>query len=240
MGDIRDILIEGIEKLELSYDDTMIDKLLSYMDILLDWNKKMNLTAIEDRKEIVIEHYLNSLSIIKHAEFKKGLKVIDIGTGAGFPGLPIKILMPDTDILLLDSLKKRTLFLENVKEELGLKDLNILHGRAEELAKDPSYRESFDLSLSRAVARLNILSELSLPFLKLKGLFLSLKGPNAREEFEEAKRAIKLLGGKTSEDIIDLYVPFSKKDHKLIKIKKMKTTDKSYPRSFSRIKKQAL
>lgn len=223
--------------IELSEEN--IVKLTRYKELVLEWNQKFNLTAITDDEEFDIKHFYDCLLLLKLDEIKGAKKIIDIGTGAGFPGIPLAIMMPDTEFLLLDSLKKRIGFLEFVIEDLGLKKVRAIHARAEELGRDPEYREKYDICISRAVASLDTLSEFCIPFVKPSGHFVSMKGSAGREELKDAKNAIEILGGKP-EDIIEYELVEG--DHKrfLISIKKIKSTSKKYPRAGGKPKSKPL
>ena len=196
---MENFLKEEMNKLEIQLNDKQITQFLTYYELLVEWNKFMNLTAITDFKEVVQKHFVDSLSIVKALDQKYlqtgNISVIDIGTGAGFPGIPLKIVFSGLNITLLDSLNKRIKFLDNVIEELSLKDIKAIHGRAEDYARRENFREQYDICVSRAVAKLITLSEYSLPFVKIGGYFISYKSENIEEEIDDSKNAIKLLGG---------------------------------------------
>ncbi len=232
-------LIRGLETLNFDISEGQLKKFDTYVSLLLEWNEKMNLTAIVDPEDIMVEHFLDSISILKEIDIGQNSYVIDVGTGAGFPGIPIKIMRPDIKIVLMDSLRKRTEFLEALKDELDLMDVEIIHSRAEDLGRNEGYREQFDIALSRAVASLNILSEYCLPFVKVGGTFVSYKGPAAHEELSNAHRAIKVLGNGKPQ-IKKVEVPYSPKTHNLICIQKLSSTPKKYPRSPGKVKKSPL
>ncbi|MCD7904067.1 MAG: 16S rRNA (guanine(527)-N(7))-methyltransferase RsmG [Clostridiales bacterium] len=206
-----------------------------YKELLLDWNGKINLTAITDEYEIAYKHFLDSLSPLKFTDFN-GKSVIDVGTGAGFPGLPVKIAEPSVRLVLLDSLNKRVNFLKEVVSALGLRDVDCIHQRAEEAARTP-LRENFDFALSRAVADMSVLAELCLPFVKVGGYFIALKGPEPEAEVKKAEKAVKLLGGRTEKTEKITICDFT---HTLVYIKKVRPTPKTYPRQYSKIKKLPL
>lgn len=222
---MENILNEGVEKLGIELSGEQIDKLLKYKDILLEWNEKMNLTAITDDFGIYTKHFLDSLTPILTGKVKG--KVIDVGTGAGFPGLVLKTAMPDIELTLLDSLNKRITFLKEAAGAMGFSDIEFVHARAEDGAR--RMREKFDTVVSRAVANMTVLSELCLPFLKIGGYFLALKGPMADEELLSAKRAITILGGEI-EDVFSTEIPFTELSHKIIIVKKVRHTPMQYPR----------
>lgn len=215
-----------------------IDKFEKYKELILEYNKHTNLTRITEDEEFNVKHFLDSLSLFKTDLFVKDKKIIDIGTGAGFPGLPLKLYNEDLDITLLDSLRKRIDFLDGVIEELGLKKIRAIHARAEEIARDPKYRESYDIAVSRAVANLSTLTEYAMAFVKVGGYFISQKGPEYKEELKSAKRAIELMGGEVK-DVIHTPLP-NDIDHYIIVIKKVKATDKKYPRGGGKPRKSPL
>lgn len=212
---------------------------LNYKDLLLEWNQKINLTAITEEKEIILKHFVDSISALPQLESKKIESVIDVGTGAGFPGIPLKIMRPHWKLTLLDSLQKRILFLEEVVNLLNLSQVECIHGRAEEVGQNPVYREKFDLCVSRAVANLAVLSEYCLPFVALDGYFVSLKGPDAKEEIKQAEPAVKKLGGRI-ESVETVQIPHTDITHSLIMIKKICQTPTRYPRKSVKIKKEPI
>lgn len=209
-----------------------MDKFVKYQEMLIETNKKFNLTSIDDPKEIKIKHFEDSLTIKNY--INKGMKVLDIGSGAGFPGIPLRI-EKYFDLTLIDSVNKKVNFMNEVIEELGLDNTRAIHVRAEDFAKD--HREEFDLVISRAVANLSTLLEYGLPFLKVGGIFIAMKGPKAEEEIEEAQNALKILGGELINiDTIDLHG----NTRKNILIKKVRSTKKKYPRGKNQAKKNPL
>lgn len=219
----------GLEELNIELSDHQIQQFLDYYELLVEWNKVMNLTAITEFDEVIEKHFLDSLCLVKIMDLSKLLVVLDLGTGAGFPGIPLKIAFPNLEIVLMDSLNKRINFLNEVISKLDLKKITAVHGRAEEMARKKEYREVFDLCVSRAVANLSSLSEYCLPFVKKDGCFVSYKSAESDQEITDAKNAIFLLGGKTGE--IEKYqVPGSDMGRALVKINKVKQTPKSYPR----------
>lgn len=225
----KDILKQGGKELDLDIDDKIIEKYIIYKDLLIEWNEKINLTGITDENEIMIKHFLDSLTCLMTGVIKRGSKIIDVGTGAGFPGVPLKIYYEDLDVTLLDSLNKRIKYLETVCEETNLKNVKLIHGRAEDYGKNVEYREKYDIAISRAVADLSILSEYCLPFVKVNGYFIAQKGPKAYEEVSKSEKAISILGGEIV-DTIDVKLPFTEIKHTLVIIKKIKQTPKKYPR----------
>ncbi len=222
---MKKMLESGASILSVDIDDAKIQSLENYAKLLVEWNEKMNLTAITDKDGIVTKHFLDSMTAL--CTNKVSGKVADIGTGAGFPGLVLKIMKPELELTLLDSLKKRLTFLDNVCQELAIENVRTVHARAEDGAR--LMREEFDTVVSRAVANMTVLSELCLPFVKVGGYFLALKGPLADEELSSAKRAIEVLGGKV-ESIFSADIPFTDLNHKIIIVKKVRHTPMSYPR----------
>lgn len=225
----RNILIDGMKEIGIELTDQSLQKLLAYKGILLDWNEKINLTAITEEKDVYIKHFVDSATCLKTGYIKDGMALIDVGTGAGFPGVPIKILSQKVHMTLLDSLNKRITYLHEVIEKLGLQDVEPIHGRAEEVGVNSKYREKYDIALSRAVAAMNVLCEYCLPFVKVGGYFICQKGSDCKEELKEAEKAIKLLGGQLVETQI-FKLPFSDITHQIIIIKKVAETPTKYPR----------
>lgn len=226
---MRDLLIEGAKQLGIDLSDKQVEQFMRYKELLQEWNEKMNLTAITEDREVITKHFLDCMTINKALEMKNQKTVIDIGTGAGFPGLVIKIAFPHLEVTLVDALKKRLNFLEVVIEELGLEGIKCIHSRAEDLGKNKVYREGFDICASRAVANLAVLSEYTLPFVKIDGYLIALKGQKLDEELEQGQKAIQILGGQL-EEVVHTGVPFTDLDHKIAKIKKVKSTSTKYPR----------
>ncbi len=224
---MKDLILNGSEKMNIALSENQANQLTAYADLLLDWNEKINLTAITDKEGIATKHFLDSLSALTTG-FVNG-SVIDVGTGAGFPGLVLKIAKPEIELTLLDSLNKRVNFLRTVSEELNLSGIEFVHSRAEDAGMNREYRGKFDTVVSRAVANMTMLSEWCLPFLKIGGRFLALKGPLADEELRDAKRAISILGGEI-EDVKEIEIPFTELNHKIIIIKKVRQTPIKYPR----------
>ena len=218
-------------------DETALERFDIYAEMLAETNKSMNLTAITEPDEIVIKHFADSLSLLKYAKFPEKSSLIDVGTGAGFPGVALLIARPDLNLTLLDSLNKRLAFLDEVLNGLGLKAKTV-HLRAEEGGRDKNYRECYDFAVARAVAALPVLSEYCLPFVKVGGEFLAMKGACADEEISDAKNAIGLLGGKLSEK--NSFELFGRGERNIIKIKKISQTPTKYPRQPSKIVKNNL
>ncbi len=220
-------LIEGAKTIELTFSEKEMDQLSRYGELLIEWNEKMNLTGITDPQGVAIKHMLDSavgISLIP-----QGASLVDVGTGAGFPGIVLKILRPDLEVVLLDSLRKRLNFLDAVIQELGLEKVQTVHARAEEAGHKKELRESFDIVVARAVSSLPSLLELCFPLVKKNGKFIAWKGPKGREEASDAKRALELLGGGKVE-IIEIALPGADEPRLLIQVKKIKLTDKKYPR----------
>ncbi len=216
-----------LSELNLKLDEKQIRQFYIYMNLLLEWNEKINLTAITQEDEIILKHFVDSLTIVKY--LKEGATVIDVGTGAGFPGIPIKIVREDINVVLMDSLNKRLKFLDEVIKELELKKISTIHSRAEELARSKKYRESFDVATSRAVANLSTLAEYMLPFVILGGQCICMKGAEVEEELEQAKNAISVLGGKIN-TINTFDLPKSDMGRNVIVIDKVRKTPEKYPR----------
>lgn len=217
----------GLKELNIELTDLQLDQFIKYYEMLVEKNKVMNLTAITDFDEVIEKHFLDSLSLIKVKDLHTRTNVLDLGTGAGFPGIPLKIAFPELHITLMDSLNKRILFLQDVIDELGLENIEAIHGRAEEAAKNKNHREQYDLCVSRAVANISTLCEYCLPFIKVGGEFISYKSGNIDEELESAKKGIKILGGKTKEVFkFDL----NKQGRSFVIIDKIDKTPKAYPR----------
>lgn len=204
-----------------------IEQFYKYMNLLIEWNEKMNLTAITEPKEIILKHFIDSITILKYIDDNS--KLVDVGTGAGFPGVPLSIMNPTLKITLVDSLNKRLIFLQEVVKELNLKNIEIVHARAEEFGQNKNYREKFDIATSRAVANLATLSEYLVPLVKIGGKIISMKASNAKEEINDAQKAIEVLGGKI-EKIEEFDLPESDIGRTIIIIDKNKCTPAIYPR----------
>lgn len=233
-----DVFQNGLEKWNINLSESQFEQFIDYYGLLIEKNKVINLTAITKWEEVVTKHFLDSLSLINLINISKE-KIIDVGTGAGFPGIPLKIVYPDIDIVLLDSLKKRLVFLDDVIEKLSLKQIRTIHGRAEDFGRDKDYRESFDLCVSRAVARLSSLSEYCLPFVKKGGCFIPYKSGKVQEELDESKRALKILGAKIEKNQAFL-LPATDMERTLLLIKKTNTTPNIYPRTSGKPSKEPL
>ena len=218
-------------------NDIQKDQFSKYMELLLDWNEKINLTAITEKDQIVLKHFIDSLTISDLID--NDSKVIDVGTGAGFPGIPLKIYNETLRITLVDSLNKRVNFLNEVIKELDLKNISAKHARAEEFARLNNQRECYDYAISRAVANLSTLVEYLLPFVRVGGKCICMKGPNIEEELNNSKNALKLLGGEI-EEVKGLVLPDSEMERKIVIIKKIRKTDKTYPRKAGMPSKKPL
>lgn len=225
----RDYLASAAHQYGLALSDNQLAAFSRYYELLLDWNSRLNLTAITEPKEVAVKHIIDSLSCYDEVYFPQACRVIDVGTGAGFPGLPLKIYRPDISLVLLDSLNKRLTFLQAVVQELGLGSVTTVHARAEEGGRRPDLRDSFHVVTSRAVARLSVLAELCLPFVKPGGVFVALKGAQFAEEADEAQTAIRLLGGRVA-DIRQVQLPGLDDKRAVIYIAKEKSTPPAYPR----------
>ena len=237
MENFEKIFLELANKININLTEEQIDKFYKYMKLLLEWNEKINLTAITDENEILLKHFVDSLTVLKY--IKEDDKIIDVGTGAGFPGIPMAIMMPNTKITLLDSLNKRINFLNEVIKELNLKNVETIHSRSEDCGKDILYREKYDISIARAVANLSTLSEYLLPFVKIDGKMICMKGSEVEEELNNSKYAIKELGGEISlQD--EFCLPDTDIKRNIIVIKKIKYTPKLYPRKAGLPSKEPL
>lgn len=226
--DLR-VLEDGCREYGICLTEVQKQQFVRYFELLTEWNKVMNLTGITEFQEVLLKHFLDSLSIVKAVNMEQIHTCIDVGTGAGFPGIPLKIAFPHVQVTLLDSLKKRLHFLDEVINELGLEGIKTVHGRAEDGARRAEHREQYDLSVSRAVSRLAALSEYCMPYVREGGIFVSYKSGKASEELAEAKKAISVLGGEVSQ-IKDFKLFQTDMDRTLVVIKKIKATPKKYPR----------
>ena len=239
MSPLEELLFKSCGKIDVKLDEKQIGQFMAYKDLLLEWNEKMNLTAITDEREIMLKHFADCLMLCPEMDALGGKTVIDVGTGAGFPGVPLKIARPELEVTLLDSLNKRITFLNEVVSGLGLEKVKCLHLRAEDGGADKNLREKFDLCVSRAVADLSVLSEYCLPFVKVGGYFISMKGPDVSEEIERAKKAVKILGG-SIEEVKKTAIPGTDIVHSLVIIKKAKPTPPKYPRKAGKAKKEPI
>jgi len=228
-----------LKKIDISLCEEQIKKFDKYYNLLIEWNKVMNLTGITEYDDVNEKHFLDSLSIVKAKDIHTINTVIDIGTGAGFPGIPLKIIFPHLEVVLLDSLGKRVKFLNTIIEELELDNVKAIHGRAEDFAKTEEYREKFDLSVSRAVSNLSTLSEYCLPYVKVGGLFISYKSDSIEEELIKSKLALNVLGGKLK-NVISFQLPDTDIGRSFVIIEKVKKTPDKYPRKAGLPEKQPI
>ena len=224
-----DDLKDCADKFNITITNDELEKFDKYYRLLIEWNEKINLTAITEPHEVAVKHMIDSLSCFDERIFAENAHIIDVGTGAGFPGIPLKIYRPDLNVTLLDSLQKRIKFLNEVIITLGLKDITCVHARAEEGARQKQHREKYDVAVSRAVARLSVLAEYTLPYVKVGGCLVALKGAKFAEEADEAKRAVAMLGGEI-EDVRPIHLPTLDDKRAIIIVRKTKPTPKTYPR----------
>lgn len=225
----REVLAIGAAELGIQLSDHQLDQFDALTTILLDWNERMNLTRITDPVEIAVKHYLDSISLLSFVKITGNASLIDVGTGAGLPGLPLKIVVPELQLTLLDSVKKKLGFAEAAAAELGMTDVKLLHSRAEDAGKDKAYRDQFDFSVSRAVARMSVLAELCVPFCRVNGTFAAYKGPDVDDEVKAAARAFYVLGGKL-EAVHKFTLPGSDMGRALVVVHKQRHTSVGYPR----------
>lgn len=235
--ELKQLLTEQAKSVGVKIKPEQAAQFETYLNLLLEWNEKINLTAITDPEEIVEKHFVDCLTLLAHCKIKEGAKVVDVGTGAGFPGIPLKIMRPDIELTLLDSLNKRLNFLKEVCSALHL-NANFVHKRAEEAGIDHAMRESFDIATARAVAPLNVLCEYCLPLVKMKGYFLAMKGPGAEDELQGAQHALDVLGG-TDVECHALTLPTAG-ERTIIAVQKKAFTPKGYPRHGGTISKHPL
>jgi 16S rRNA (guanine527-N7)-methyltransferase len=234
-----DILNKASNNEGLEYNEKKHGQFMRYKDLIKEWNEKVNLTAIKEDEEIVKKHFIDSMKVFKFDKLKDAKSVIDIGTGGGFPGIPMKIMKPEINIVLLDSLNKRIKFLNEVIKELNLEGIKAIHGRAEDFAQEVEYRGKFDVAVSRAVANLTVLSEFCIPYVKVGGYFVAMKGPAVEEEIKQSKNAIRMLGGRV-EHIEKVQIEDSDLNHNLVIISKISETNKKYPRKAGMVTKSPL
>lgn len=235
--EFKELMKINLKELNIELTDLQLEQFYRYMNILIEWNKFMNLTGITKPEEIITKHFIDSLTVLDKID--KDANIIDVGTGAGFPGIPIKIAFPDTKVVLLDSLNKRIKFLNEVIEKLELKNIETIHGRAEEFGKNKKYREKYDIAVARAVAPLNVLLEYLMPFVKINGKCLCMKGSSSEEEIKKGERAVKILGGeliKTEE----FFIPKTDMKRKIVQVNKNKETNNKYPRKAGTPSKEPL
>lgn len=235
---MKDYLNSATENFKIKLSDVQLEQFDLYFKLLVEWNEKINLTAITDEQGVAVKHFTDCLSFFNYIDVPKGASVIDVGTGAGFPGIVLKIARPDIKLTLLDSLNKRLVFLQEVLDKTGT-DAVLVHSRAEDGAKKAEYREQYDFAVSRAVAQLNVLAEYCLGYVKNNGKFVALKGPNADEEIQNAKNALNILGGK----LINKYsfdLPMDGGNRTILEIQKINSTPSKYPRNSGKIKASPL
>lgn len=234
-----ELIEEACKNLKIELNEKKYNQFIKYMELIIEWNKKINLTAITDEDEIIKKHFIDSIKVLEFKPVIGSKNLIDIGTGAGLPGIPIKIMLPELEVTLLDSLNKRILFLDEVIKELQLNGIKAVHGRAEEMAHKKEYRENYDIAISRAVANLSVLSEYCIPYVKENGYFIAMKGPALEEEMNESGNAIPLLGGKV-EKVEKVFIEKADLNHNILLVKKVKRTNDIYPRKQSSINKKPL
>lgn len=233
------LLTDALDELGASYTDKTLAQFNSYMEGVLSWNEKVNLTAITDREMFLVKHFVDSLLCLTYSEYTDAKRIIDVGTGAGFPGVPLAIVSPDKEFVLMDSLNKRLKIIDELTGEIGLSNVVTVHARAEELARNKEHREKYDLCVSRAVANLATLAEYCLPFIRVGGWLLAYKGPDAEEEIKAAGRSINLLGG-VLERVEQTRLTGFNLDHRILFIKKVKNTPSKYPRKAGTPSKEPL
>lgn len=239
MGELIELMNAGAGELGLEFNGQHLERFEKFYRILYETNKSFNLTAITAEREVAIKHFLDSLTCQAVLNLKDGLQVVDIGTGAGFPGIPLKIYRPGINLTLVESLEKRVKYLKDVLEDLELKETRVIHTRAEDFGRDKTHREHYDLALARAVAGLPVLAEYCLPAVKVGGLFIAMKGPKVEEEINDAKNALAILGG-TLEEVINLRLPFAGDERSLVMIRKVSPTPAKYPRRAGMPQKKPL
>lgn len=230
-------IISKLKKINVNINEEIGEKFYKYTELLLEWNKKINLTAITDLDDIILKHYVDSLTINKY--ITNNNRIIDIGTGAGFPGIPLKLLNKEKEFILVDSLNKRVKFLEEVVNQLNINNIEVIHARVEDLSKNNKYRENIDIATSRAVANLSTLLEYMLPFVKINGVCICMKGPKISEEINGAKNAIEILGGKI-EKIENINLPDTDIERNIVIVKKIRPTPNKYPRKAGMPAKEPL
>lgn len=235
---IKDLLLNFIKDYKITLTENQYEQFQKYFELLVEWNEKMNLTAITDESGVALKHFADSLSLLNFVDIPQNSTLADVGTGAGFPGVVLKIARPDIKLTLIDSLNKRLVFLNEVCSQLGI-DAELIHSRAEDGARDEKLRESFDFAVSRAVARMNVLSEYCLPYVKVGGAFCAMKGAQANEEFKESLNAINTLGGKL-ENKYFFELPENGGERAIAVVRKVKNTPQKYPRQSGKIKAKAL
>ena len=235
----QELLNNVCNKIKIGINDEQLAHFYRFYQLLLEWNGRMNLTAITDERDVIYKHFIDSIAVLKYVEFKENSAVIDVGCGAGFPGIPLKIMQPEIKLTLMDSVNKKLDFVREAASVLGLSDVSCIHGRAEDLGRDKELRNSFDFCVSRAVSELAVLTELCLPFIKKQSLFISYKGGSPEEELNKAEFAIKELGGKL-EKVEKFILPETDMERSFILIRSVKQTPQKYPRKAGIPKKNPL
>lgn len=235
---IKDLLQNYIKDYKITLTENQYEQFQKYFELIAEWNEKMNLTAITDASGVALKHFADSLSLLNFVDIPQNSSLADVGTGAGFPGVVLKIARPDIKLTLIDSLNKRLVFLGEVCAQLGI-EAELIHSRAEDGARDEKLRESFDFAVSRAVARMNVLSEYCLPYVKVGGAFCAMKGAQANEEFKESLNAINTLGGKLEKKYF-FELPENGGERAIAVVRKVKNTPQKYPRQSGKIKAKAL
>ncbi|UAL47449.1 16S rRNA (guanine(527)-N(7))-methyltransferase RsmG [Sutcliffiella horikoshii] len=235
----KEQFISLLEEKGISLSSQQLSQFDTYYKLLVEWNEKMNLTAITDEEEVYLKHFYDSITASFYVDLNQELSLCDVGAGAGFPSIPLKICFPNLKVTIVDSLNKRITFLQNLANELDLKNVHFVHDRAETFGKNADYREKFDLVTARAVARLSVLSELCLPLVKEGGMFVPMKAAAASEELEKGKKALQILGGKL-EKVHSFSLPLEESERNILIIKKIKSTPKKYPRKPGTPNKQPL
>ncbi len=236
---LEKLLLQGAASLGVNLGENEVRLYFQYLKSLLEWNEKFNLTAITEPREVVVKHFLDSLSIFPYLKKDGGKRLLDVGTGAGFPGIPLKITVPEMEVVLMDSLNKRVTFLNRIIKELGLSGITAVHRRAEDAGRRENYRESFDMVVSRAVARLSVLLEICIPFLKVGGTFVAYKGPKVGEELEEAGNALKIMNARVMRRE-EVALPGLDEQRTLVFIEKRGPTPEKYPRKAGMPEKRPL
>lgn len=235
---IKNLLQNYIKDYKITLTENQYEQFQKYFELLAEWNEKINLTAITDESGVALKHFADSLSLLNFVDIPQNSSLVDVGTGAGFPGVVLKIARPDIKLTLIDSLNKRLVFLGEVCAQLGI-EAELIHSRAEDGARDEKLRESFDFAVSRAVARMNVLSEYCLPYVKVGGAFCAMKGAQANEEFKESLNAINTLGGKLEKKYF-FELPENGGERAIAVVRKVKNTPQKYPRQSGKIKAKAL
>ena len=225
----QDQFVEALKEKGIELTPEQLQQFNQYFELLVEWNEKMNLTAITDQPSVYLKHFYDSISMAFYVDFSNGQSICDVGAGAGFPSIPLKICFPQLKVTIVDSLNKRIQFLTHLAEQLGLTEVNFVHARAEEFGQNPVYRERFDMVTARAVARLSVLSELCVPLVKKGGQFVAMKAAAAQDELKDAKKALATLGAEKEEEYT-FTLPVEESERSLFVFNKVKSTPKKYPR----------